>query len=114
MEHIELTLPRRFVPPQTSLIFFLGVLFLSTLSVKEISERVPSRARSEDVDSISEEEGEDVFETPRKALFDHSDSEDDGFRTAKQKKEQLGSELTPHGRRSRRLQQTAEKKKKNL
>lgn len=98
---------------QTSLVFFLAVLFLSTLSVKELSERVPSRARSDDADSASDEEDEPA--TPRKALFDPSDSEDEGD-NAKQtpkrkKKEELGSELTPHGRRSRRIQQTAEKKK---
>jgi hypothetical protein len=89
---------------QSSLLFFLAVLFLSSLSVKKISERVPSRTRSDDDDS----EGS-LVQTPAKKTPSKSSSK----RTPKSnKKEEFGSSLTPGGRRSCRIQ-TAEKKKKD-
>ncbi|GKY92349.1 hypothetical protein MPSEU_000205800 [Mayamaea pseudoterrestris] len=114
-ERLLLSVPSRWQIPLlvgTSMLFFIAVLFVSTLSVKEMSEMVPARAPSDSVSEGEEEDEEEEMVTPKKALFDASDSdeEDMGTPMRSKAKEILGSELTPHGRRSRRLL-TAEKRK---
>jgi hypothetical protein len=107
------------------LLFFLAILFFSTLSVKEVSERVPSRSNS--VDESDREESEEHTTPRKKALYDPSDDEDDQEEDTKRsgsarktptrkssRAKELGSAVTPQGRRSCRLQLTADKKKKQI